>query len=137
MILRPVELSDASAWEAMRRALWPEGAEDHAREILAFFAGTRDEPQAVLVLQEGSSLVAFAEVSIRDDIHELAGKRVGYVEGLYVVPLFAVVEQRASCFPLRANGLDKITARRARVIVLTESSSIRTFEVLRISSASS
>ena len=88
MILRPVELSDASAWEAMRRALWPEGAEDHAREILAFFAGTQDEPQAVLVLQEGSSLVAFSELSIRDNLHELAGKRVGYLEGLYVVPSF-------------------------------------------------
>ena len=88
MILRPVELSDASAWEAMRRDLWPDGAEDHGREIAAFFAGTLDEPQAVLVVQEGPSLVAFAELSIRDDIHALGGKRVGYVEGLYVLPSF-------------------------------------------------
>lgn len=88
MIIRPVELSDASAWEAMRRDLWPDGADDHGREIAAFFAGTIDEPQAVFVMQEGSSLVAFAELSVRDDMNELAGKRVGYVEGLYVVPAF-------------------------------------------------
>jgi aminoglycoside 6'-N-acetyltransferase I len=72
----------------MRRDLWPDGAEDHGREIAAFFAGTLDEPQAVLVVQEGPSLVAFAELSIRDDIHALGGKRVGYVEGLYVLPSF-------------------------------------------------
>jgi aminoglycoside 6'-N-acetyltransferase I len=88
VIVRPVELADASAWEAMRRDLWPDGAEDHAREIAEFFAGTIEEPQAVLVVQEGSSVVAVAELSIRDDIHEVAGKRVGYVEGLYVVPSF-------------------------------------------------
>jgi aminoglycoside 6'-N-acetyltransferase I len=88
VIVRPVELADASAWEAMRRDLWPDGTDDHAREIAEFFAGTIDEPQAVLVLQEGSSLVAFAELSIRGDIQALDGKRVGYVEGLYVVPPF-------------------------------------------------
>ena len=88
MIIRPVELSDASAWEAMRRDLWPDGSDDHGREIGEFFAGTLDEPQAVFVVQEGSSLVACAELSIRNDIHELPGKRVGYIEGLYVVPSF-------------------------------------------------
>jgi len=72
----------------MRRDLWPDGADDHWREIAAFFAGAIDEPQIVFVVQEGSSLVAFAELSIRDDLQELAGKRVGYVEGLYVVPSF-------------------------------------------------
>ena len=65
MIIRPVELVDACGWEAMRRDLWPEGAEDHGHEIAAFFAGTLDEPQAVFVVQEGSSLIAFAELSIR------------------------------------------------------------------------
>ena len=88
MILRPVELADASAWEAMRRDLWPDGADDHGREIAAFFAGTIEEPQAVFVVQEGCSLIAFAELSVRDDRNEFAGKRVGYVEGLYVVPAF-------------------------------------------------
>lgn len=88
VIVRPVELSDAREWEAMRRDLWPDGADDHGREIAAFFASKLDEPEAVFVVQEGPSLVALAELSIRNDIHELAGKRVGYVEGLYVVPSF-------------------------------------------------
>lgn len=88
MIIRAVEPVDAAAWEAMRRDLWPEGAEDHGHEIAAFFAGRLDEPQAVLVVEEGSSLIAFAELSTRDDIKELAGRKVGYIEGLYVVPSF-------------------------------------------------
>ena len=88
MIIRSVEQSDAREWEAMRQDLWPEAADDHPLEIAAFFAGRLNEPQAVLVAQEGPSLVAFAELSIRHDIHELRGKRVGYVEGLYVAPPF-------------------------------------------------
>lgn len=88
MIIRRVELADASQWESMRRDLWPESPEDHRREISDFFAGMLDEPQAVLVVQEGSSLIAFAELAIRNDLKELQGKRVGYVEGLYVVPSF-------------------------------------------------
>ena len=66
MILRPVERADASAWEAMRRDLWPDGADDHGREIAAFFDGTIEEPQAVFVMQEGSSLIAFAEPIVAD-----------------------------------------------------------------------
>jgi aminoglycoside 6'-N-acetyltransferase I len=88
VIIRPVEIADASQWEAMRRDLWPESPEDHPREISAFFAGMLAEPQAVLVVQEGSSLIAFAELAIRDDLKEFPGKRVGYVEGLYVIPSF-------------------------------------------------
>jgi aminoglycoside 6'-N-acetyltransferase I len=88
VIIRAVELADAPAWEAMRRDLWPEGAEDHGHEIAAFFAGALDEPHAVFVVQEGSSLIAFAELSIRQDIKEFAGKKVGYIEGLYVVRSF-------------------------------------------------
>ena len=38
MIIRPVELSDSSAWEAVGRDLWPKGA-DHAREIVELDQG--------------------------------------------------------------------------------------------------
>jgi len=86
--IRPVEPSDAATWERLRRELWSEDPESHAFEIASFFAGTLPEPQAVLVAQEGSTLVAFAELSIRDEIPGLAGKGVGYVEGLYVTPAF-------------------------------------------------
>lgn len=87
MLIRPIRPSDALAWEAMRRALWPDGAEEHASEIAAFFAGTSHEPHAVLVVEDHSgSVVAVAELSIRDDVSGLQGKRTGYVEGLYIVP---------------------------------------------------
>ena len=88
MKIRPIEPSDAATWERLRRDLWPEDPESHAGEIASFFAGTLPEPQAVLVAQEGPNLIAFAELSIRDDIPGLAGKRVGYVEGLYITPPF-------------------------------------------------
>lgn len=88
MTIRPIEPSDAASWERLRRELWPEDPESHAEEIASFFAGALPEPQAVLVAQEGPNLIAFAELSIRVDIPGLAGKRVGYVEGLYVTPPF-------------------------------------------------
>jgi aminoglycoside 6'-N-acetyltransferase I len=86
--IRPIEPSDAATWERLRRELWPEDPESHAVEVASFFAGTLPEPQAVLVAQEGPNLIAFAELSIREDIRGLAGTRVGYVEGLYVTPAF-------------------------------------------------
>jgi len=93
MIIRPIEPSDAPEWATLRQDLWPDEPGVHAAEIASFFAGTLAEPQAVLVAQDGSTLIAFAEVSIRTDLQDLAGKKVGYVEGLYVVP------------PYRARGL--------------------------------
>jgi len=78
---------DASLWEAMRRELWPDGAEDHAPEIAMFFAGTLKEPVAVLMAENAAGMVVgFAELSIRDDVAAVEGKRTGYVEGLWVRP---------------------------------------------------
>jgi len=60
---------------------------DHAPEIASFFAGTLAEPSAVLVAEDSvGKLVGVAELSIRIDLPSLIGTRVGYVEGLYVVP---------------------------------------------------
>lgn len=71
----------------MRRNLWPDGTEDHAREIAMFFAGGLEDVAAVLVVEsEGGALVGFAELSIRWDLPGLEGKRAGYVEGLYLSP---------------------------------------------------
>jgi aminoglycoside 6'-N-acetyltransferase I len=88
MMIRPVEPSDAAEWGSMRRDLWPGDDEGHDAEIAAFFAGTLVEPQAVLVAEEASKLVGVAELSIRRDVPGLIGQRVGYVEGLYVLPAF-------------------------------------------------
>jgi aminoglycoside 6'-N-acetyltransferase I len=84
MIIQEIKPSESGDWEKMRRDLWPDGADDHAAEIASFFAGTLPEPHAVLVAYNDGSVIAVAELSIRDDVPGFCGKRVGYVEGLYV-----------------------------------------------------
>jgi aminoglycoside 6'-N-acetyltransferase I len=87
MIVRKVRPSDAPVWEAMRCDLWPGGAEEHATEIAEFFAGRLEEPCEVLVAEdEFGRLAGVMELSIRDDVAGLLGKRTGYIEGLYVPP---------------------------------------------------
>jgi aminoglycoside 6'-N-acetyltransferase I len=84
--LRHAVPEDASTWEKLRGDLWPDGIADHGPEIASFFAGTLPELSAVLVADGVNEIVGFAELSIRTDLAGLEGKRVGYVEGLYVVP---------------------------------------------------
>ncbi len=85
--IRAARPDDAKAWEQLRCDLWPDGRGDHASEIASFFAGTLDEPSAVLVAEDSTGkVVGFSELSIRADPPPLLGSRVGYVEGLYVVP---------------------------------------------------
>jgi len=85
--IRPARAEDAEAWERMRCDMWPDGREDHASEIAAFFAGTLEEPDFVLVVEEAAGgLVAVAELSIRTDLPSRLGQLVGYVEGLYILP---------------------------------------------------
>ena len=74
-------------WRRLRTAHWPDGAEDHAGEIAAFFAGTLAEPQAVFLAEWKGEAVAVMELSIRKDLPSL-GRKVGYVEGFYIVPGF-------------------------------------------------
>jgi aminoglycoside 6'-N-acetyltransferase I len=103
IVIRNIQPSDASLWAKLRCDLWPDGAGDHPGEIAAFLAGTVTEPQAVLVAQHGSVVVGFAELSLREDIASLRGKRVGYAEGLYVVP------------PSRGSGVARMLLQAARV----------------------
>ena len=85
--IRPITVADALRWEQLRCALWPGHDAEHRQEIAAFFAGTLPEPAAVLVAEnEEGRMLACAELSIRDDLPQLPGRRVGYVEGLYVIP---------------------------------------------------
>ena len=101
--VRHIAREDAEGWKKLRGDLWPEGGADHAAEIASFFAGTLEEPVAVLV-SEGSNgeILGFAELSIRMDIAGLEGKRVGYVEGLYVRP------------EARQHGVARVLLREAR-----------------------
>ncbi len=84
--VRPAVPEDASAWERMRAALWPEeGTPSHAEEIQGYFAGTARSPLAVLIaLDEGGAAVGFVELSIRNYAEACATDRVAYLEGWYV-----------------------------------------------------
>jgi aminoglycoside 6'-N-acetyltransferase I len=89
ILIRPVARKDAASWEALRCAHWPDGAADHGPEIASFFAGTLEEPLAVLVAEISSGeIVGFMELSIRTDLPGAEGRRTGYVEGLYIRPGF-------------------------------------------------
>lgn len=79
---------EAEDWLPLRCDLWPEGEEDHRGEIAAFFAGHATEPLAVFVAESGGRCIAIMELAIRENLPDHAGKKVGYVEGLYVVPEF-------------------------------------------------
>jgi hypothetical protein len=64
VVVRNVLPSDAAVWEAMRRELWPDRSEDHGPEIAMHFAGTLQEPTAVLVAERFAGwIVGFAELS--------------------------------------------------------------------------
>jgi aminoglycoside 6'-N-acetyltransferase I len=82
--VRPVEQRDEASWVEMRSALWPDGMEDHPKEIQRFLAGDAKEPLAVLVAQDGEALVGFVELSIRPYAEGCVTDRVAYVEGWYV-----------------------------------------------------
>lgn len=78
--------SDAGEWARMRRALWPQDAEEHAAEIERFFAGRAVEPLAVLVAEGEGGLAGFVELSIRNIAEGCFSGRVAYLEGWYVEP---------------------------------------------------
>ena len=87
MIVREIRLEDAAEWLAMRCEMWPDG-DDHDVEIAAFFAGSLEEPDAVLVAEQDGLLIGVAELSLRRDVAGLEGELTGYVEGLLVRPAF-------------------------------------------------
>jgi aminoglycoside 6'-N-acetyltransferase I len=125
--VRHILPEDASAWQLMRRELWPEGEPDHAREIASFFAGTLREPAAVMVAENADGvLVGFVELSIRTDVPGLHGKRAGYVEGLYVTPRlrhcgFARELLQASRMWARQQKCDAFASDRAGRIIIDRS----------------
>ena len=85
-MIRPVRRTDAAAWHALRRALWPAAGDDeHVLAIERFFWAPSDA-HTCLVAEEGSTLVGMLELSIRAHAEGCASDRVGYLEGWYVVP---------------------------------------------------
>ena len=85
--VRPVQPDDASAWLAMREALWSDETGSHAAEVEQFFAGKLSMPLAVLIAEDQSGKsVGFAELSIRNYAEDCVTDRIAYLEGWYVVP---------------------------------------------------
>lgn len=85
--IRAITHADAAVWLVLRCALWPGDDNGHAAEIASFFAGTLEEPDAVLLAEdEAGRTVAHAELAIRPKLEGVAHGPVGYVEGLYVIP---------------------------------------------------
>jgi aminoglycoside 6'-N-acetyltransferase I len=69
----------------MRHALWPEGAEEqHRCELERFFAAP--QTASVLVAEDRSGLLGFAELSIRPYAEGCKTDRVGFLEGWFVIP---------------------------------------------------
>ena len=87
IVVRPATPADKEAWLRMRRALWPEDGDSHAREIDEFFAGRqRMLLEALLAVDDRDRAIGFAELSIRAYAEECLTDRVAYLEGWYVEP---------------------------------------------------
>jgi aminoglycoside 6'-N-acetyltransferase I len=87
MLIRPVQRSDAAAWERMRQSLWPSSPGEHAAEIASFFEGKLKRPAEVLIaLNADEQAIGFAELAIRDYAEGCYPGRVTYLEGWYVEP---------------------------------------------------
>lgn len=85
--IRPVALSDTEHWKRLRSELWPDGVNEHEREIASFFAGKVLEPDAVFVaIDTSDQLIGFVELSVRNNVPGLERRNVGFIEGLYVTP---------------------------------------------------
>lgn len=87
MLIRPVQPSDAAAWERMRQSFWPSSPGEHAVEIAAFFDGRSKRPAEVLIaLDTNGQAIGFAELAIRDYAEGCYSGQVAYLEGWYVEP---------------------------------------------------
>lgn len=102
--IRPAVAADAETWLRLRCTLWPDGADDHAPEIAAFFAMAAASPEetancaaamrngpdpaAVFLAECDGQAVALLELSFRFDLAPLPNQKVAYIEGLYIVPQF-------------------------------------------------
>lgn len=85
--VRHVAPADRERWIEMRAALWPEelraGIEASADE---FLSGRPGLLEAVLVAEDESGLIGFAELSRRAYAEGCSTSPVGFLEGWYVEP---------------------------------------------------
>jgi putative acetyltransferase len=91
--LRPVHKADRAEWLRMRTLLWPDGRDEHSKEVAAFLAtgsfawSEAFAAMAVFVaVRPVGGLSGFLEASVRSYAEGCDPRPVGYVEGWYVDP---------------------------------------------------
>jgi len=81
----PATSSDRGDWATLRRALWPDAEDGDIARMLR-------EPArfiAFIARETNGSAIGFAEASLRHDyVNGCDTSPVGFLEGIYVVPLF-------------------------------------------------
>ncbi len=114
LTIRPVIPADTAEWLRLRTLLWPDGADEHAQEVEAFFVGKIDEPTAVFFAHASDGRVlALLELAIRSELLEMHNERIGYIEGLFVEP-----EARGSNVARKLLEFSREWAREQRCTVL-------------------
>jgi aminoglycoside 6'-N-acetyltransferase I len=88
MQTRPMVPADRAQWLAMRNALWPAAAEEHAAAIDAFFAGRAAFLDAAFICEADAVPAGFVELRIRSYAEDSDNMRVPYVEGWWVDPAY-------------------------------------------------
>jgi aminoglycoside 6'-N-acetyltransferase I len=85
--VRPVVPADATAWSAMRAALWPdEDPAALAAEVDAFLAGRVAHLEHVLVAEVDGVVAGMAELNRRAYAEGCTSSPVAFLEGWYVAP---------------------------------------------------
>jgi aminoglycoside 6'-N-acetyltransferase I len=85
--IRPATPGDATAWRAMRQALWPEAnANELAEEVAAYFAGSGALAMVMLCEAEGPGPLGMIELSLRSHADGCRSSPVPFVEGWFVAP---------------------------------------------------
>ena len=86
MEITTATLQDATAWFALRRALWPEASDAEHHVDIARIASDPARYGAFLA-RDGGGAVGFAEASLRHDyVNGCETSPVGFLEGIYTVP---------------------------------------------------
>jgi aminoglycoside 6'-N-acetyltransferase I len=86
-VVRQFQTADATAWAAMRTALWPDADPDELyREAEAFAAGDTLPTPHVVFIAADECPIGFLELSVRPYANGCDSMPVPFIEGWYVKP---------------------------------------------------
>ncbi len=87
MLIRTANAADLSAWAAMRSQLWPDGSDQHAGEVKAYFAGDSIDIKCCYVIEKATGeLCGFLELNVRNFAEGSRQSAVPYVEAWFIKP---------------------------------------------------